>query len=79
LIPIVTLVGLYMGILIADSVLVEVVFNRPGLGKLMVGAVKNRDYIMVQSIMTIYAIMVVFINLVTDLTYGFFDPRIKFR
>lgn len=79
LIPIVTLVGLYMGILIADSVLVEVVFNRPGLGKLMVGAVKNRDYIMVQSIMTIYAMMVVFINLVTDLTYGFFDPRIKFR
>ena len=79
LIPIVTLVGLYMGILIADSVLVEVVFNRPGLGKLMVGAVKNRDYIMVQSIMTIYAMMVVVINLVTDLTYGFFDPRIKFR
>ena len=79
LIPIVTLVGLYMGILIADSVLVEVVFNRPGLGKMMVGAVKNRDYIMVQSIMTIYAIMVVLINLVTDLTYGFVDPRVKFR
>ncbi len=79
LIPIVTLVGLYMGILIADSVLVEVVFNRPGLGKMMVGAVKNRDYIMVQSIMTIYAIMVVLINLMTDLTYGFVDPRVKFR
>ncbi len=79
LIPIVTLVGLYMGILLADSVLVEVVFNRPGLGKLMVGAVKNRDYVMVQSIMTIYAMMVVLINLITDLTYGFFDPRIQFR
>ncbi len=79
LIPIVTLVGLYMGILIADSVLIEVVFNRPGLGKLMVGAVKNRDYIMVQSIMTIYAIMIVFINLLTDLTYGFVDPRVKIQ
>ncbi len=45
----------------------------------MVGAVKNRDYIMVQSIMTIYAIMVVLINLITDLTYGFVDPRIEFR
>lgn len=79
LIPIVTLVGLYVGILIADSVLVEVVFNRPGLGKLMVGAVKNRDYVMVQSIMTIYAIMVVFINLFTDLSYGFVDPRVQIQ
>jgi len=79
LIPIVTLVGLYVGILIADSVLIEVVFNRPGIGKLMVGSVKNRDYIMVQSIMTVYAAMVVFINLITDLTYGFFDPRVKYR
>jgi ABC-type dipeptide/oligopeptide/nickel transport system permease component len=79
LIPIITLVGLYVGILIADSVLIEVVFNRPGLGKLMVGSVKNRDYIMVQSIMTIYAIMVVIINLVTDITYGLVDPRVKYQ
>ncbi len=79
LIPIVALGGLYAVVLIGSSVMVEIVFSRPGLGKLMVGAIKQRDYTTLQSVMVIYAIMVVLINLGTDLIYGFIDPRIKYR
>jgi ABC-type dipeptide/oligopeptide/nickel transport system permease component len=78
LIPIVTLGGLYAVVLIGSSVMVEIVFSRPGLGKLMVGAIKQRDYTTLQSVMVIYAVMVVLINLATDLIYGFIDPRIKY-
>jgi ABC-type dipeptide/oligopeptide/nickel transport system permease component len=78
LIPIVALGGLYAVVLIGSSVMVEIVFTRPGLGKLMVGAIKQRDYTTLQSVMVIYAVLVVVINLATDLIYGFIDPRIKY-
>lgn len=78
LIPIVALGGLYAVVLIGSSVMVEIVFSRPGLGKLMVGAIKQRDYTTLQSVMVIYAVMVVIINLLTDLIYSFIDPRIKY-
>ena len=78
LIPIVALGGLYAVVLIGSSVMVEIVFSRPGLGKLMVGAIKQRDYTLLQSVMVIYAVMVVLINLATDLIYGLIDPRIKY-
>jgi len=79
LIPVVTVVGLYLGILIGNSVLTEVVFNRPGLGKLIVGALNQRDYTMLQGMMVIYTVVVVVVNLVTDLTYGLIDPRVKYK
>mgnify|MGYP000286003961 FL=1 len=79
LIPIVTLGGLYAVVLIGSSVMVEIVFSRPGLGKLMVGAIKQRDYTTLQSVMVIYAVIVVLINLATDLVYGLIDPRIKYK
>lgn len=79
LIPIVSVVGVYSIVLIGSSVMTEVVFSRPGLGKLMVGAMKQRDYTTLQSIMVIYASFVVIINLLTDLAYGLIDPRIRYR
>jgi ABC-type dipeptide/oligopeptide/nickel transport system permease component len=79
LIPIVALGGLYAVVLIGSSVMVEIVFSRPGLGKLMVGAIKQRDYTTLQSVMVVYAFIVVLINLATDLVYGFIDPRIKYE
>jgi ABC-type dipeptide/oligopeptide/nickel transport system permease component len=79
LIPVITVVGMYIGVLIADSVLAEIVFSRPGLGKLMVGAMASRDYTMLQSILVIYAGIIVVVNLLTDLTYALFDPRVKYR
>jgi glutathione transport system permease protein len=78
LIPVVTVVGLYLGILIGNSVLTEIVFNRPGLGKLIIGALNQRDYTMLQGMMVIYTLIVVLVNLLTDLTYGLIDPRIKY-
>lgn len=78
LIPIASLVGIFSISLIGSSVMTEVVFSRPGLGKLMVGAMKQRDYTMLQSIMVVYALIIVVINLATDLLYGFLDPRIRY-
>lgn len=77
LLPIITIVGLYLGVLIGNSVLTEIVFNRPGLGKLIVGALNQRDYTMLQGMMVIYTLLVVAINLATDLVYGVADPRVK--
>lgn len=75
--PVVTVVGLYVGILIGNSVLTEIVFNRPGLGKIIVSALDQRDYTMLQGLMTVYCFMIVVVNLITDLTYGLIDPRVK--
>jgi glutathione transport system permease protein len=79
LIPIITIVGLYLGVLIGNSVLTEIVFNRPGLGKLIVGALNQRDYTMLQGMMVIYTLLVVLINLATDVVYGIADPRVKLQ
>lgn len=78
LIPIVTVVGLYLGLLMGNAVLTEIVFNRPGLGKLIVLSLTQRDYTMLQGLMVVYAFLIVLINLITDITYGFFDPRVSY-
>lgn len=79
IIPIITVIGLYLGLLIGNSVITEIVFNRPGLGKLIVGALEQRDYTMLQGLMVIYAFFIVLTNLVTDLAYGMSDPRVKYQ
>lgn len=77
LIPIVTVIGLYLGLLIGNSVLTEIVFNRPGLGKLIVEALSERDYTTLQGLMVVFAFFIVFVNMLTDLTYGLIDPRVR--
>lgn len=79
MLPIVTVIGLFLGILIGNSVLTEIVFNRPGLGKLIVGALSQRDYTMLQGLMVIYTLLVVVVNVLTDLVYGALDPRVEIR
>lgn len=79
LIPIVTVVGLYFGTLIGNSVLTEIVFNRPGLGKLILGALNTRDYTLLQGLMVVFASCVIVVNLLTDLIYGLVDPRVKLK
>lgn len=79
LIPVITIIGLYLGILIGNSVLTEIVFSRPGLGKLIIGALNQRDYPMLQGMMVIYTLVVVVVNLATDIAYGIADPRVKFQ
>jgi ABC-type dipeptide/oligopeptide/nickel transport system permease component len=75
--PVVTVVGLYFGILIGNSVLTEIVFNRPGLGQIIVSALSQRDYTMLQGLMVIYCFLIVVVNMITDLVYGVVDPRVK--
>ena len=77
--PIVTVVGLYVGILLGNSVLTEIVFSRPGLGKLILTALSQRDYTLLQGMIVVYTLMVVVVNLLTDLTYGFLDPRVQYK
>jgi ABC-type dipeptide/oligopeptide/nickel transport system permease component len=79
LIPVVTVVGLYFGTLIGNSVLTEIIFNRPGLGKLILGALNSRDYTLLEGLMIIFAICVIVVNTLTDIAYGFIDPRVKYK
>lgn len=78
LIPVITVVGLYFGTLIGNSVLTEIIFNRPGLGKLILGALNARDHTLLQGLMIIFAICVIVVNTLTDLAYGLVDPRVKY-
>ena len=77
LIPVVTIVGLYFALIIGNSVLIETVFTRPGLGSLIIGSLDNRDYPMVQGLLVVYALIIVVVNLLTDLSYSLIDPRVK--
>jgi ABC-type dipeptide/oligopeptide/nickel transport system permease component len=79
MIPITTVIGLYLGILIGNSVLTEIVFSRPGLGKLILTALAQRDYTLLQGLIVVYTLVVVIVNLVTDLAYGFLDPRVQYK
>jgi ABC-type dipeptide/oligopeptide/nickel transport system permease component len=76
LVPIVSIIGIWAANLIADSVLTETVFARPGLGKMLVGAIMQRDYTALQSVMVVYTVFIVGINLITDIIYSIVDPRI---
>ena len=78
LIPIMSVIGILTVSLIGSSVMTEIVFSRPGLGKLMVGAMKQRDYTTLQSVMVVYALMIVVINVLVDVLYGVVDPRVRY-
>lgn len=78
LIPVLTMVGLRFGGLLAGSMLVETVFSVPGIGRLMVDGVLDRDYPVVQGTILILATTFVLVNLLVDLIYALVDPRIKY-
>jgi peptide/nickel transport system permease protein len=77
LIPIVTIVGLQAGYLLGGVVVVEQVFTLPGLGRLVVGAIQQRDYPLVQGVILISALLFILINLFVDVLYGVLDPRVR--
>jgi peptide/nickel transport system permease protein len=78
LIPIVTVAGLQMGILLGGTVVVEEVFTLPGVGRLVLWSIYQRDYPLTQSTILFVAIMFMAINLAVDVVYGFLDPRIRY-
>ena len=79
LIPIATLIGLQVSSIISGSVLVETVFNIPGVGRMMVNSLFSHDYPIVQSGALLIASFIVVINLLVDISYGWLDPRIRYR
>lgn len=78
LIPVITLSTMGLSMIIGGSVIIETVFNIPGMGRLAVTAIINQDYPYVQGIVLIIATFVMFTNLLVDLAYGWLDPRIRF-
>ena len=78
-IPIVTLVGMQLPLLVGGSVIMENIFNLPGIGRLFLNALQDRDYPMVSGVNLVFATMVVGVNLLTDLIYPYLDPRVRYE
>ncbi len=78
LIPIITIFGLQFGALLAGTVFIETVFGRPGLGRLVVNAILNKDFPLVQGGVLVFALGYVFVNVVVDVVYAVVDPRIRY-
>jgi ABC-type dipeptide/oligopeptide/nickel transport system permease component len=78
LIPIVTIVGLQFGAVLTGTIITETIFAWPGLGRLLIQAISFRDYPLVQGCILFISVTYVAMNLLTDLTYGWLDPRIRF-
>ena len=79
LIPVVTMMGLQFGFLLGGSIVVEAVFNWPGLGRLLVDAVDMRDYPIIQTLVLLFSLEFILINLVVDVLYGFINPTIRYK
>ena len=79
LIPVVTMMGLQFGFLLGGSIVVEVVFNWPGMGRLLVDAVDMRDYPVIQGLGLLFSLEFVLINLIVDVLYAVINPTIRYR
>lgn len=79
LIPVITTIGLQVGVLLAGAILTETIFSWPGIGKWMVDSIFRRDYPSVQGGLLMIAIIVMIVNLVVDVLYGLINPRIRYR
>jgi peptide/nickel transport system permease protein len=78
LIPVITLIGVGVGMVFAGSVLIETVFAIPGVGRLLVSSIFGQDYVVVQAITLVISISILIVNLLVDISYGWFDPRIRY-
>ena len=77
MLPMVTIIAINLGYVVAGAITAEVVFNWPGLGTLTVDALASRDYPVLQGVFLLLSITVVVANLVADVVYGFLDPRVR--
>jgi len=78
IIPVVTLAGMQFRLMLGGQVIIETVFNIPGMGRLAVEALFSQDYALVQGVILIISFIVVLTNLIVDISYGWFDPRIRY-
>ena len=79
MIPLLTIIGLFVAIALTGTVLTETVFTRPGLGKMLVDAIGARDYPLAQGAITIFTMIIIMVNLIVDILYAVFDPRIAYH
>ncbi|RCW88915.1 ABC transporter permease subunit [Paracoccus lutimaris] len=79
MIPVITTIGLQVGVLLAGAILTETIFSWPGIGKWMIDSISRRDYPVVQSGLLLIAGIVMIVNLLVDLTYGLINPRIRHK
>ncbi len=77
-IPIITVIGLQFGALLGGTVLTETVFAWPGMGSLLVASILGRDYPMIQGIILVFALLFILTNILVDLTYVYFDPKVSY-
>ncbi|GAJ18860.1 unnamed protein product [marine sediment metagenome] len=79
LIPVITIVGIQVPVLIGGTVIIEQIFMLPGMGRLIISALLQRDYQLISGVMLIFSVALVLINLTVDLTYAYLDPRVKYE
>jgi peptide/nickel transport system permease protein len=79
LIPVITIIGSQIGGVLAGTVIIENIFQLPGIGQLITNATTQRDYTVVSSVLFLFAIVMVIVNLFVDVTYGFLDPRVHYK
>lgn len=79
LLPLVTVIGLSLGALLSGAVLTETIFNIAGVGRTVTEAIEGRDYIVVQGLTLVTAVIYILVNLVVDMSYGYLDPRVRLR
>jgi peptide/nickel transport system permease protein len=77
LLPVITVIGLQVGLLLSGAVLTETVFAFPGVGSFVVEAIRTRDYAVVQGTILVFAVIIVVVNLLVDIAYGIVDPRVR--
>ncbi len=79
LIPVITVIGIWVPFLIGGTIIIEQIFSLPGMGRLIIYATLQRDYAIVSAIMLIFAVVLTFVNLIVDLTYAYLDPRVHYK
>ncbi len=75
MVPLLTIIGIFVAIALTGTVLTETVFTRPGLGKMLVDAIGARDYPLAQGAITVFTMIIIVVNLVVDMLYAVVDPR----
>ena len=79
LIPVITLIGLQTPVVIGGTVVIERIFSLPGMGRLLMDAVNGKDHPLVMGIVILFAVVMVLMNLMVDLTYAFLDPTVQYK
>jgi peptide/nickel transport system permease protein len=79
LIPVVTLVGMGVGVVFAGAVITETIFSIPGMGRLFVTCIQGQDYVVVQDLALVFGTVILMVNLLVDISYSWIDPRIRYN